>query len=114
MGKKKHKKLKRKHQHSGYIAPKPAPIAAVSSAAEMDVTPELEEKIIEKIEEETPAETGYNDPMYKDEKKVVTQILLIILFLVLILIGVYFLNQKTTILSSFGDYLYRILNIQTQ
>lgn len=113
MSKKKNKKLKRKHSHSGYIAPvHQAPIP--TPAVEMDVTPDLAEKVELKSEKEEPKEYGYDDPMYKDEKKVVTKILLIILFLVVVLIAAYYVNQKTTILSSFGDTLYKILHIQTQ
>jgi hypothetical protein len=112
MSKKKNKKLKKKQSHSGYIAPVQVVPAPTSPTVEMDVTPDLEEKVVTKQEE--PKADGYNDPLYKDEKKVVTKILLIILGLVIILIGAYYLNQKTTILSSFGNSLYKILNIQTQ
>lgn len=112
MSKKKNKKLKRKQSHSGYIAPvHQSPI--LTPAVEMDVTPDLETKVVTPLKEEIE-ETGYNDPLYKDEKKVVTKIILIIFGLVIILIGAYYLNQKTTILSSFGDKLYQILHIQTQ
>lgn len=116
MSKKKNKKLKKKQRHSGYIAPKAVshPIAAPMPAEEIDVTPDLEEKIEDKVVAQEPKETGYDDPAYRDEKKVVIKILLIILGLVIILIAAYYINLKTTVLSSFGDWVYKILNIQTQ
>ena len=112
MSKKKNKKLKKRNTRAGHISSIHS-IPVPGTTFDMDVTPELEEKVIApKVE--VPKEYGYDDPLYKDEKKIVVKILLIILGLVIILIGAYYLNQKTTILSSFGERAFKVLNIQTQ
>ncbi|MFA7244044.1 MAG: hypothetical protein WC080_02045 [Patescibacteria group bacterium] len=115
MGKKKNKKLKKK-QHGNTAPqiithPSTTPLAPTT---EIDVTPEIEEKVEKEEVKEEKKNDGYDDPAYKDEKKIVVKILLTILLMVVILIVAYYVNQKTTILSSFGDWVYKLLNIQTQ
>ncbi|MEK7097471.1 MAG: hypothetical protein AAB906_01330 [Patescibacteria group bacterium] len=49
----------------------------------------------------------------KHVKKDVRKIVFIIFLLSLIFIVIYFLGSKTNVLSSFGDWIYKIANIQT-
>lgn len=69
---------------------------------------------------QTPA-TGKTHSQNTDEsyshskhvKKDVKKIVLIIFLLSLIFVGIYFLGSETNVLSSFGDWIYKIANIQT-
>ena len=55
----------------------------------------------------------YKTDKYDHVKKDIKKILIIMAIIILALIGIYILSLKTTILSSFGDWVYKILNIQT-
>lgn len=51
---------------------------------------------------------------YLHVRKDVNKLLIVLGTLVIILIGTYFLGQKTTILSSVGDWLYKLGNFSIQ
>jgi len=53
------------------------------------------------------------DEKYQFVRHDVQRVLLFIGIIAIILVGSYFLNTKTSILNSFGDWIYRIANIQT-
>lgn len=57
-------------------------------------------------------EADANDPRYKAMRKDVQKILITFACLGVILVGAYFLNSKTTVLDSFGNWIYKIANIQ--
>ena len=73
-------------------------------------SPDIKETVLERKKEtiEIP-----NDEKYIFVRRDVRKILLITFFSLVILTTAYFLNLKTTILSSFGDWIYNISNIQT-
>ena len=113
--KKKFNKLKKKHQAQSFQNPQAsktpierndtnleAEVASLPSESENDIEESVSKDIPTSIENE-----------YAYVKKDIKKILLIILSLVVILIAVYIVDLKTTLLSSFGDWIYRILNITT-
>ncbi|MEI6498715.1 MAG: hypothetical protein WCO23_02005 [bacterium] len=51
---------------------------------------------------------------YTHVRKDIRVILLTILLLAVLIVAVYFLGNKTSILTNFGDWIYKILNLQTQ
>lgn len=44
----------------------------------------------------------------------VKKILIIMVLIIVIIIALYFVDAKTTVLSSMGDWFYKLFNIQTQ
>lgn len=113
--KKKFNKLKKKHlvqPNQSHQTPKitteqndnnlEAEVASLPSESEVDIRESVSKDIPASIENE-----------YAYVKKDIKKILLIIFSLVVILIAIYIVGLKTTLLSSFGDWVYEILNIQT-
>lgn len=108
MPKKKNKfKKNKKHQVENVTL-------ATQSAMDADSSGELPENVIEAnpqpIEEESDM---YDVKEYEHVKKDVKKIVTITTIIVLILIATYLLSFKTSALSTFGDWVYRLLNIQT-
>lgn len=110
---KKNKKFKRNKSRHGYVAP-----AHIETTAKAE-SPESEggidnaaDQTVEKAKkvEEDPYASGQYDHVRKDVKK----ILFIISILVLIFVAVWLVGAKTNLLTSIGDWIYKIANIQTQ
>lgn len=109
MSKKKNKfKKNKKRQIAENIA---APVRTV----------ELQNPITEPVAEQTisaptPAAADGSDAYHTDKydhvKNDIKKILVIMLIIILVLIGVYILSLKTEILTTFGNWVYKILNIQ--
>ena len=109
---KKKNKFKKKHQAQYNItSPK---------TTEREISPGGE--ILEEILDNKPAPTdheledihdAYKTDKYDHVKKDIKKILIIMAIIIVVLIGIYILSLKTTILTSFGDWVYRILNITT-
>lgn len=59
-------------------------------------------------------ETFYKTDKYNYVKKDITKIVIILLAIIIILIGTYYLSQETSVLSQFGDWVYKICHIQTE
>ena len=51
---------------------------------------------------------------YAHVRKDVRIILFTILLLAILIVGFYFVNSETTLFTTFGDWIYKICNIQTQ
>lgn len=110
---KKKNKFKKKHQSKQNISPSPA-----KTENFVNKTTETQDNNIENFDKsnDLDAKTDsviYTDNQYSHVKKDVKKILIMILLMILFLIGVYILNQNTTVLTEFGDWIYKILNIQT-
>lgn len=108
---KKHKKLKKKKQHFAYT---PAINQSASAPAEISDSEELaiHDKPItastaSQITEATP-------PEFQHVRGDIQRILLLLAIIVLVLIGLYFIDIKTSYLSNTANWFYKILNIQTQ
>lgn len=116
MSKKKLKKFKKKHSQ---INPTVDSTQVSLNTTSSQIT-ELEEKeIISEIKEIKNRDNELHDDIYMTDKyehvrKDVKKILLIMSSIIIVLIATYFLNQKTTYLTSLGNWIYKILNIQVQ
>lgn len=115
--KKKFNKLKKKHlikpnqNHNQQASRITTEQKDKSLEAEIDSLPsESEDDIEESVSGDIPTSI---ENQYAYVKKDIKRILLIILLLVIILIAIYVMNAKTTLLSSFGDWIYQVLNITT-
>ena len=107
---KKKNKFKKKHQAKHNIPSAP-------NETEKIVSPEGEllEEVLDKRPD--PVEPEDMDDVYKTNKydhvkKDIKKILIIMGIIILALIGIYILSLKTTFFNSFGDWIYKILNIQ--
>jgi len=68
-----------------------------------------------KVETKKPEEVDpYTHNQYDHVKKDVRKILFIIAIIIIIFIGACILSAKTNVLASFGDWIYKIANIQAQ
>ena len=108
---KKKNKFKKKHQTQHNIS---TPLTV-----EREISPGGE--ILEEILDNKPAPTDheaedlhdvYKTDKYAHVKKDIKKILIIMAIIILALIGIYVLSLKTTIFSTFGNWIYKILNIQ--
>jgi hypothetical protein len=105
MSKKKNKKQRR--------APFDTKAVSIENNANKDLT-SLTEK---EITEETQA-TEAKDPIeelsehYAYVKKDTKKLLVMLGVLALLIVGTYFVNKNTTILTNFGDWIYKVSNIQ--
>ena len=115
MSKKKHKKFKKdkKRTHVTYA---PAITATnVTRPAVPQSAIEATETIAEPAETESVKdEFATLDAEYAPVRRGVRKVLLTIGLLVVLFIGAYFINTKTTLFASFGDWLYLIGNFQIQ
>lgn len=120
MSKKKNKfKKKKSHKPSyttfGNIAPT-APAMTEQTVSTESVASTAENTMSEEIEKKERLvpiyEAEADDPRYKAMRKDVQKILITFACLGVILAGAYFLDSKTTVLDSFGNWIYRIANIQ--
>lgn len=94
---------------------KKAKTKIVSSATEAIVSKNdqnLEVSI--KSEVKTPDKYIDSAAEYAHVRKDVRIILYTILLLAVLIVGIYLLNTRTTYLTTFGDWIYKICNIQTQ
>lgn len=113
MSKKKFKKLKRNKSHQ---APR-----VESSQTFVSSDPVVSDEAISgrgvvelSDNDTTKADDPYANKEYSHVKKDIRKILAIIGVLAVIFIGIFFLGQKTNALNSFGDWIYKVTNIQTQ
>lgn len=63
-------------------------------------------------ESSSPQPNFYKTDKYDHVKKDIKKILFIMSIIILVLIGIYVLSLKTSILNTFGGWVYKILNIQ--
>ena len=110
MSKKKNKFKKKKAHRLGAIAVSTQAVEIANPISES-----LEESFDHApspvIQEEKP--DAYKTDKYAHVKVDIKKILIIMAIIILVLFGVYVLSLKTTILDSFGNWIYKILNIQT-
>jgi hypothetical protein len=85
---------------------------SMSDASESDVTAPATEATIKS--EKPMADDPYSNNEYDHVRKDVRKILFIISILALIFVAVWLIGTKTGVLTSFGDWIYKIANIQTQ
>lgn len=127
MSKKKFKKFKKKkkhgqHSYSGY-APVQEPqvrepvqvqqsTAATSIPIQTPVEPEKTEATESK--KEVAEEIAANNKEYAYVKRDVKKILIVMGSIIALLIVAFYVNEKTPIFHSMGNWLYNALNIQTQ
>ena len=110
MSKKKNKKFKRnKSTLNADSADTSQKQALQSPAAETSVITETTAPKLEKTEED-PYELHQYDHVRKDIRK----ILFLLAVITVLFIGASVINSKTSALTSIGDWLYKIANIQTQ
>lgn len=104
--KNKFKKSKKRHQTQPITSKPMAPISTD--------TKDSEEEILE-VEAETTAETPseYDTDQYDYVKHDIKKILIIMVSIIILLFGFYYLGLKTTALDTLGNWIYKILNIQT-
>lgn len=117
MSKKKNKKFKKQRQ-SSHIQPvhrsESQPLADGTireNTTTEDSSPQNEKKNIEAKEQSSEEQIA--EHQYKYVKKDVKRVLIYVVLMILILAAVYVLSIKTSVFSSFGDWVYKLLNIQT-
>lgn len=109
--KNKFKKSKKRHSPQQNINTPSRPQTEVSNAIDSRELEENREIQADNVDQE--ADDFYGTDKYNHVKKDVVKILIIMAAIVLVIVAVYILNSKTTIFTSFGDWVYKILNIQT-
>jgi len=115
MSKKKNKKFKK--NRSAKVASQ-----EVNTNTFVSSDPVISEEVIssktndKEIAESTSlkADDPYLNNQYDHVKKDVKKILFIIIILGVIFAGICLLGAKTNVLNSFGDWIYKVANIQTQ
>jgi len=107
---KKKNKFKKKHQAQHNIPSAPRDTEKILSP-EGELLEEVLDKRPDMIEPEDMHD-AYKTDQYDHVKKDIKKILIIMVIIIVALIGIYILSMKTSILSSFGDWVYKILNIQ--
>lgn len=111
MSKNKNKKFKRKIQSNPSSPINTTTSREISSTeANSDIQSEQKTEIVS----EKKDHDFYATDKYHHVKKDVRNILIIMISIIIVLIGTYFLSNKTTVLSSISDWIYKILNIQAQ
>ncbi|MFA4996001.1 MAG: hypothetical protein WC536_02545 [Patescibacteria group bacterium] len=114
MSKKKNKKFKKNKS----VKSTPQEINTTTFISSDPVVSEesISNGIDNKVTEPTSPKTDdpYSNNQYDHVKKDVKKILFIILILGVLFTGICLLGAKTNVLSSFGDWIYRVANIQTQ
>jgi len=112
MSKKKNKFKKKKHHQQNIVAPQIESVKIASQ--ENEPAKEIENNSPTPALPEIPKEhESYSSDKYAHVKTDIKKILIIMAIIFLILIGIYILSFKTTFLNTFGDWVYKILNIQT-
>jgi len=106
MSKQKNKKFKRQKNHQSA-----API--VSVASNRTVVSEMPIERLAPAKSESPAIAQVTLDEYAYVRKDIRMILLTILMLVVLLAAALIINEKTSLLRDFGDWIYRISNFQT-
>lgn len=112
MSKKKNKKFKKSGGAKTISSVQQAPVLTTNSDAKADnieSTP-ARDIITEKEKDEIELLNEKYLPIRKDVKK----LLIVLAILAVLFVAIYFVGQKTTILTTIGDWLYKISNIQTQ
>lgn len=113
--KKKFNKLKKRHQSQPYQGVRATKIVTEQKDDNLDeqissLSSESEGEIEESVSKDIPASIENEYAYVKGDIK---KILLIFFSIIVFLIAIYIVDIKTTLLSSFGDWIYKILNIQT-
>jgi len=117
MSKKKKKKLKKKKaQKKQQIIQNNSPNAVVQEAESSDAPEKSEVGVpTESVgKDENIYEEIYKDQRYSYIRKDVVKVLMVLLALIIILIAIYLLDKSYSFLGPVGDWLYKIMNIQTQ
>jgi len=121
MSKKKKKKLKKKKsqkkQQMVQNKPQKNPdVIDIAQNAKGSDAPEKSEVGIptENVGKENIYEEIYKDQRYSYIRKDVIKVLVVLLILILILFAIYILDKSYSFLSPVGDWLYKVMNIQTQ
>lgn len=108
MSKKKNKFKKSKKQQADNITSSQS-----INIANPDCEPIIERESRETVQAKTEAPDVYQTDEYAHVKKDIRKILIIMLIIVIVLIGIYLLSLKTSFLTNFGNWTYKLLNIQT-
>lgn len=111
MSKKKNKFKRSKHNH-GPVHNIPPRIEQIERQPIEKAEPEENEEKsvnVKKIEQTSPQEAATYAYVRKDVKKILWFILLIIVLLT----AAYFIDTKTILFQTFGDWIYKIAHIQT-
>lgn len=108
---KKNKKLKKKKQHT--LSPSEAVVVSVANESN---TPIIETEAVTQTAKNSPEDKS--SPENKDEysyvRKDIRKIIFIMLIIVLLVVVLYFSNQQTAWIPKVGDWIFKLLNIQTQ
>ncbi len=114
MSKKKKKKLKKLKKKKKQQVQKEQKNIQPQKTDEVEV--EVPEKKEGKLEEddENIYEEIYKDQKYSYIKRDVIKVLVVLVALIILLFAIYFLDKTYSFLGPVGEWLYKILNIQTQ
>ncbi len=114
MSKKNKKKFKRNKSHSA-VALAPVAQETVNNTSESTDTATADSTQTHATvkAEKSVIEDPYNTDQYRHVQKDVKKILFIIFILALVFVAVWIIGSKTGALSSFGNWIYKIANIQT-
>jgi hypothetical protein len=106
----KNKKLKKKKQHT--LSPNEAVVLSVTDESN---APIVETEAVAHTAKNSPVEKSSqdNEEEYAYVKKDIRKILLIMLIIVVLVVALYFSNQQTAWIPKVGDWIFKILNIQT-
>lgn len=108
MPKKKFKKFKKSQQ------PQVKPEVIVNTITESGEVIMPAKKVVETKESKYQEDLAHLNEKYLPIRKDVFKLLMVITILIILFISVYVISQKTTILGSFGDWIYRVCNFQIQ
>jgi len=117
MSKKKKKKLKKSRQSKNKMMSGSRPEALGKKSINTPniiSEPEVVENVEGEQEEKNIYEEIYKNQRYSYIKKDVAKVLVVLLILVVLLFAIYFLDKSYSFLKPVGDWLYKIMNIQTQ
>jgi len=109
MSKKKNKKLKKHSGHKASVKPFVNP-----SLESQELSSPISSATVNQTSEDRTQETEfYETDKYGYVKKDISKIIIILASLFILLFVFYYFSVKTSIFSGIGDWIYRILNIQT-
>ncbi len=110
-------KKKNKFKKNKKIKPVPnfnsqAKIGSMAASSEAVLTNNaIDNEVLENDQQTSVEEDHYKTDKYSYVSKDIKKIALLMGIILLILIGVYIIDIKSTILNSFGDWIYKLLNI---
>ncbi|OQA04082.1 MAG: hypothetical protein BWY68_00526 [bacterium ADurb.Bin400] len=109
MAKAKHKKFKKNRNQTLAVQPQLAEVAAL----QVDDAVVVDGLESEGVEQESLSKKVKPDSSEIVLRRDVNKVLLTMGTLVILLIGMYFVKENTNVLNGFGDWIYRVANIQT-